>query len=755
MNRTTLRYFRTSLLALSAISALPLLTAPASAQQAPANSGQAVETVVVTAERRSTDVQTTPISVSVLSGDDLAKKSVNMIDQLMFATPSLTIDNFGQGNEFNIRGLGKGENNVQTPSGVTTYINGAPIPATFFQDFPLYDISSVEVLRGPQGTFAGENATAGALFITTTKPTFDNYTGYAQAQVGNYADALVQGAVNIPISDDFAIRIAGYGERRDSFWSITGPHAGNPGSLLEGAGRFEALWQPTQAFEAYFYAEYINVNRGGYPADPQSASCSVAPPFVCQANKSDPLKITDQNGNKGLEYGERAVLDLRYTFENGISLRSVSSYQSASGAELADLSGTDIPAYNNFIFYDHGEEKVISEELNLVSPSDQPLTWILGAFFQHDHVDLPENGGFDIGAPAGGEDITLTYHTPKQHEAVFGQVTYDVTQALQLQFGLRYNHSSFDLQDREDINLNFGPPIGEIPVLTFVAPCATPPVLPCTNTTHQSDSALTGKFDINYKLDAANFLYAFIATGHKDGALNTTPEIVTPGFPPAVIKPERLIDYEAGWKSSLFNEHFKTTLDGFYNDYNDFQLTLESAPGQNAIFNAKHATVYGFEAQGDAVFGALSFDFSAAYIHGEFGADSLKDSRFDIPVNIAGRQMAYSPHATFNAGIQYAFDLENGDYLIPRVDYAFVDSQEASVFAVPGLDGLEARNILNAQLTFAMQDNWMIQAYATNLNNDHYVTAFSAGLGLVPGSSPNLRDAAPPRQFGLRVTKNF
>jgi len=138
-------------------------------------------------------------------------------------------------------------------------------------------------------------------------------------------------------------------------------------------------------------------------------------------------------------------------------------------------------------------------------------------------------------------------------------------------------------------------------------------------------------------------------------------------------------------------------------------------------------------------------------VHGVFGSDVVTDSRFGDNENIDGHQMTYSPHFTGNFGVQYAFDLGNGATLTPRVDYAYVDAQTTSIFAVSGLDGLESRSIVNALLTYAMEDGWMFQAYATNLNNDHYVAGYSAGAI----TSNDLRNAGPPRQFGLRVMKSF
>jgi len=218
------------------------------------NSGSVVtlEQVVVTAERRHTDAQRTPIAATVLSGNDLTNLGVITVDSLQFATPGATIDNFGQGIDFNIRGVGKGEHNSQTTVGVVTYRDGMATFPGYFQEEPYYDVANIEILRGPQGTFGGQNSTGGAVFVTTNDPVINGgNTGYVQGQVGNYSDVAVQGAVNLPISDTLAARVALNVERRDSFYDITGPngtrYTGNPGNLRTYSGRVSFLWKPNDA----------------------------------------------------------------------------------------------------------------------------------------------------------------------------------------------------------------------------------------------------------------------------------------------------------------------------------------------------------------------------------------------------------------------------------------------------------------------------------------------------------------------------
>ena len=228
-----------------------------------ADNSAKVDEVIVTAEHRGQNLQDTAIAATVLSGADLAKKGVVTVDQLQFVSPSVTVSSFGQGNFFNIRGIGKEVNNTGTTVGVITYRDGVATFPGFFQTEPYYDIASVEILRGPQGTFVGQNSTGGAVLITEQAPKLNGgYTGYIRAQAGTYADAGVQGAINLPISDTFAARVAFNTERRDSFWDVTGPHTGHPGQLQEGSVRLSLLWQPTAPLTVLFKTDLNYVDRG-------------------------------------------------------------------------------------------------------------------------------------------------------------------------------------------------------------------------------------------------------------------------------------------------------------------------------------------------------------------------------------------------------------------------------------------------------------------------------------------------------------
>jgi iron complex outermembrane receptor protein len=719
-------WFSVSALALAwggAASAQTTAAAPSKDAAGPSNGS--VSEVVVTAERRSTSLQTTAISAEVLTGADLQKKGIVSVEDLQFATPSMTLQSFGQGNDFNIRGVGKGETNSSVGVGVITYRDGVAAFPGYFQTEPYYDIANIEVLRGPQGTFIGQNAIGGAVFITEANPNFDGFHGYLQGQLGNYNDAALQGAINIPINDSLAVRFAFDDEYRESFYDVTGAAGGSAGLYKQSSARFSLLWTPTSQIDVLFKADLNYVNLGGYVDSPATA-------------KGDPFHITSDTHNFAEDKSGRLVLDASYTFNNGIKLRSVSGYQDGRTAAKYDLDGTDaVP----FAINDHVEEQVISQELNLISPSKGFITWVAGLYYEHNKMHYPasDNPGYDINEP-GVIDFSFEGRQSDQTFAQFGQVTFNLPAGLQIQAGLR-NMTSFN-----GSNIDF----------TYAFPGTAPLVFP----QHQEerDSKVTGKVALNWTIDPKNFVYAFVATGHKTGGVNTP---AAPG-PVPLIQPEDVTDYETGWKNSALSRHLRSQIDFYYYDYKNFEVGVGNplVPTSNLIQTIPSSTkLYGLEIQEQAVFGAFAFDLGGSYAHSSLGTFFAADPRapgaatvcnattgpaFSNCVNLTGNKAVYAPTFTFNAGAQYVFTLANGT-LTPRVDFGHVGTQWSSVFEDAALgDKLGVRNLLNAQLTY-VAGSYTLTAYGTNLNDQHYISGVSSGL----------RFAGAPRQFGVRLQKVF
>ena len=682
--------------------------------------------VVVTAERRSTNLQTTAVAATVLSGADLENNGVTSLDQLQIAAPSTTVQNFGQGNFFNVRGIGKSEATTAVGVGVITYRDGVASFPGYFQTEPYYDLASLEVLRGPQGTFAGANATGGAVFLTSRNPDFSGINGYIAGQVGNYDQIKMQGAINLPLTETVAARLAFNHEERDSFWDITGPYTGNPGEVDSTSVRASLLWTPNDALRVLFKTDYNNIDLGGYPADPALST-------------NDPFQITSNGPNVAHDEFLRSSLNVSYVFDNGITLRSITGYQAGTSRFATDLDGTS--AGNN-TFADKFDEEIFSQEFNLISGDNQRLKWLFGLYYQYDMASFPATtypeAEYHIGFPDGVVDIYLWGDTPKETAAAFGQVSYDFSDRLQLQVGARYAHSTSTNDDVYTTYPQFG-------IVLY-------------QDAEVEDEKLTGKVTLNWKLDDNNFVYAFVATGHKMGGLNA-PNLYVP---PRDFEGEDLVDYELGWKSTLLGGRLRTQLGAYYTVYENYQVAIGDPeyPQISSIMNVHGDTVLmGIEASAQAVFGPLSFDVATSISSSELGDFYAADPRIGRTglcnsetgpatpncTNLAGNRQSYAPEFTFNAGVQYVFDFGDGSSLTPRVDFAHIGEAYTTIFNNEALgDKLEDRNILNASLSYANGD-WRLTAFSTNLTDQTYIAAINSGL----------RYAGPPRQYGLVLSKTF
>jgi iron complex outermembrane receptor protein len=733
----------------SAVAQAGAAAAPAATETADTGADEAADSeIVVTAQRRTENLMRTAISASVLSGNDLANKGVVNVDALQFATPSVVVNNFGQGNDFNVRGIGKAEHNTQTTTGVITYRDGVPTFPGYFQQEPYYDVANIQVLRGPQGTIVGQNATGGAVFVNSNDPIIGGGVhGYFNANYGNYNDLGAQGAINLPVSDTFAMRIAFFGERRDGFYHITGPggtkYTGNNGDLRELAGRISLLWKPTDRLSILLKTDLDYLDMGAYPADPYTDRFRFLPygSTTPNPNYRDLFHITANSPQGAKDKFFRSILRVQYELAGGVKLRSVSGYSKGRSFYLADLDGTSA---NISTFGDTLTERQFSQEFNLISPDNQRLTWLVGAFGLWNKYNFLAPYKLFIGLPGFGipNFYDLQGTNPERSLAVFGQVGYNLTSNLKLDLGGRYtaSRSTNHVLIRE---------FGAI-------------VTPDEQTTKSNNFSY--KVSLGWEVNPDHFLYAFVATGFRPGGLNT-PTSASGVVPP--FGPERVRSFEGGWKANFLGGRIRTTVDGFYNQYKNFQAILgrPNNPRLSTELNVDGTTkIYGAEAEAEFRFGKLTFSAGGNLLHSSIGQFFAVDPRNLPPaapapglcnpatgpatpfcINLKGQRQTYAPNFTFNAALQYEIALGSSDTLTPRANFGHVGGQWATLFEKPQLgDRIEDRNILNAQLAWTHQ-SWTVTAYATNLTNQHYVGALNSGLNF----------AGPPRQYGVKVLKTF
>jgi iron complex outermembrane recepter protein len=719
--------------------------APAAFAQAAANEkGTAeLETVTVTGYRMKEDIQKVSASISALSADQLVVKSVLQVSDLQYATPALSITDAGLSQNVNIRGVGMASGSPYASPGVPVYLDGlVQAPVVFSNGF--FDIQDVEVYRGPQGTFAGANSTGGAVFINSHNPTLGKFDGSIEAWGGDYWDVGVRGAVNVPLDDTMAFRVAFNTERRDSFFKSvnsagtpTGVQFNTPGALDEKDIRLGFYWEPISNLSVLLKLNGSEKSTDGYAAvpSPGTDNAAYAPKSLRELDYDTPEM------NK--ERADRAMLEVKYVLPSGITLRSVTGYQDNLVKNVYDMDATSETSVYVWEKQDTAE-KPFSQEINILSPEGGKLSWVLGAFYYYDVVKV----GLDLGGTTlGSFEVYGTMLSDKQSEAVFGNVKYQVTDALQLELGARFTQD----ETWGAGAIYIGVPGG----LTLST---------TDQTAHYTGNNWTGKIGANYQLDNDNFLYAFVSKGAKAGGAG----------PSYSFKGETVWDYEAGWKSSWLENRLMTQLASFYSQYKNYQVDASVLPatGQSATINTPEATIYGIEVQANGMIGGFHFDVAGAWVQSSIGAATLVAASllpssgsngtlgpqcatgvasnpptcFDYTSyirSVSGKRNMYSPTWTANFGVEYPFTINSKTTLTPRVDYTFQGSQWTTLLETSS-DYMASHDLWNLHLTLD-HDTWSLSAYLTNLFDKEYVT----------GKFSTTQYMGPPRQYGARLTYRF
>jgi len=714
---------RVSFLAISCAVTV-VFSADARAQTTPAASG-ALEEITVTAKRRTEDIQTTSISATVLTADLVESKGVVDLFSVQYAAPALTVTQYGSANVINIRGLGRSQVDIDVPSGVVIYRDGAPTLAGYFQNEPYFDIESIDVFRGPQGTFVGKNAAGGAIFINTKDPELGDFNASVEGGIANYSAWEATMIANIPAGDTAAVRMDYRHYERDDFYdSITGNFTGHPGQVDNNSYRLGFLWKPSDSFSGVLKVDYHDLDFGGNPTSVYGEK---------------PLGNLVQNAN--FQYTDeslRGVLDLKYQFANGISLTSLTGYQDVDSVNNLDVNAT-LPLL--YIFDSKINAKIYSEEINLISPNDQRFTWVAGLFWEKQDNELPpwQDGGFNFignGFPPDFPWATSPWKNNEKDRAVFVHTAFRFTQQLQLEAGVRYSE-----YERDQFTL------------WQLGDGATPPSIPWPGTNpagerqNLDENSVDWQVALNWDVNANQYVYGLISRGHVTGGINI--------FPPFTEYGEmEVINYEAGWKSRWANDQFNTQFTVYYEDFKDYQANFAEVVGALNFPTNRNAetdsNLWGIELSGQARFGALRLDFGVAYSDSELGTFSDVQDPFLPPpnnvVNLSGNEIPFAPNFTGNIGLAYDIKLGNLT-LTPRVDYSHIGETQAALWDTP-METLAERDIVNAQIALEPDSGkWSAVLWSTNLTDEEYI----AGIQ----NNATLYYAAPPGQYGLRFKYNF
>lgn len=458
-----------------------------------------LQEVVVTAERRATGTQSTPITIVALTGQQLAEQHLDTISSLQTTVPAFTsADSSSLFSAMNIRGIGNSSINPAITVGVAVFRDGVLMGETIGQNEALFDVHDISVLEGPQGTFVGASSTAGAVLITTNDPSLDSgIRGYVTAQGGTYGDKELQGAVNLPASDTFAARIAWDVIHRNSFSRNAGSTFGDkepstdPGHLSEQDARVSLLWKPSSSYQAVAKLEYSYIDTGDtdalpnpytyntlFSANAQAANgveggCSLGGPLnanqvVCPLAGSVQhsqfwypgetpfvLQYSPENANSAL-HSETVHLSVKqdYTFDDGIDLRSLTGFNNMNFVWSPNVSYS--PANAGWDYHLFPDDKYYTQEFDLISPTSggsyDKVNWLVGTYYYYRFTPVYINN-YSVPPPytdgtLPSTDLIISNLATERTWAAFGQVNWQISQTLQLQVGARENwDNNFSTQD--------------------------------------------------------------------------------------------------------------------------------------------------------------------------------------------------------------------------------------------------------------------------------------------------------------------
>lgn len=766
---------------IAGVSLWAALAAPAWAQQASdneeASSGNGEDAIIVTARRREEDVQDVPATVSVLSADALASRGIERSDDLQFSVPSLRIapQISAVTPNFIIRGQGRPLFTGALP-GVVTYVADVPLP----QDgsiVPFYDLASVQVLKGPQGTLFGRNTTGGAILLSPVRPDLNEVEGYAEVGVENYDAFNIAAAVNVPvIQDRLAIRVAGDRKRRDGYVKNLGGGP-NLGSKHTDSFRVSVLAQPFDKLENLFIFDHTKINETGAAVVPTAvftdaagnptgtAASAANRPFFFGGTLANDIRqqlarvqaagrlVADPGIDDGFVRGKFWGIVNTTTLDLGdISVKNIFGYRRATIRDRFDIDG--LPASVNDRISGNGAFPqvaldALSNEFQISgSLFDKSLDFLAGGFLLNEgptgEAGTQSLQFFRTGSPP---PIIQNIYIRNKSKALFGQLTYRFGGALEgLNLTAGYRHT---WDDRS---------------FCVMQQAASRGPENCAGVTRETKfDAGSYTFSADYKVAEDILLYAAHRRGYRGGGVNTN---VPVGLIQGIYQPETVNDYEGGLKSSWEMGGFRGRFNFAYYRANISNLQASAVtalplPGGGTlnsaiVANAAKAHTEGFEAELTLI-PTRGLMLSAKYDHfkgsfdeftgpANFPVGSLLSFKFNTPNDTLNLNASYEIDLPENLGKTLGFSVNyywRGDTLISTAP-----SVPVPITVEPSFDtidlGMDWKGIAGTPLDLSL--------FVRNVGNTIYRTGMSNSAAVFSLATSYYGE---PRTYGVRLRYSF
>lgn len=709
------------------------------------------EVITVTAQRRSTDLQRTAAAISAYSGSDLNDRSINDIENLGQFNTSMDVALYQGEAQVYMRGIGYSGIIGGTDSSTALHLNGVYMSRSSAAVPGFFDVERVEIVKGPQGTLYGRNATSGSVNIISKAPT-EEFSMEGSFSVGNYNAYKAFGAVSGPILDGKILaRLAVQKENHAGYTTLIrpvadplglGPVTGEAESKDDINTRLTVEMRPTDSMEVILTGDYYEADDTGSVWLYQNRGTATNPFFqgyladnggVLPAPRSRTLGSDIEHFNKPVIWG----LTGRVNWDVGeYGLSSITAYKETHPLNRNDLDATSAFGVDQLREEDHRQ---FSQEFQLSSPSGEDLEWIFGLYyFQEENVVRNEyflpfvDEQLLPASDPGCCLLKLNGSTETQSFAAFGEATYDLNESLEVVLGGRYSTEKRS-GTNDVIFQNFVPG-----VLDNVA------ILP-----DATFNSFTPKAGLNYTVNDDTFVYGSVSKGFKSGGYNIGSYQNTP------FNPEEIIAYEFGVKTYLFDRRLRVNTAAFYYDYTDLQI--QDVEANNTIVrNAANAKIKGIEVEGTAfVSDEFQFDFGFTYLDAKFKDAMLIDPKNQAAgiQNLDGFRLPRAPEFKIAAGAEYSKSLSNGGSLTFRGDWAWQSKTYFTSFNVFDLEQ-DAYHWLKARITYATPDGqWKLSAFADNITNEVVATNGTYNGDIIDSTATG--SLAPPRIFGLEANFIF
>jgi iron complex outermembrane receptor protein len=765
----------------SAVAAL-LTGGAAFAQTATVSAQPHVEEIVVTAQRRSENIQNVPVSVQAVSAKDIQALGIKQTEDLGQITPNLTIASpEGAGNQplITIRGIGLNDfdSNNAGPNGI--YVDDVYISAPSAQSFAIFDLDGVQVLKGPQGTLYGRNTSGGALVFTTKKPT-DYFTGDFHVEYGNFNTVNLSGGVGGPIAPNLDGRISAVYNYSDGYMRNEFTNSQAAG-VNNGAVRLQLLWKPLANLKVSLESTvgYLNQqpteygHTGVYAAGTQGSPA----PTVCSPSQAASGGCVDLFGYKSPggfytgSYNQTAHLKafniieaLRVDYKvNGIDLTSISSYQHNWKYYPEETDSSP----NNLLSATYGVHSNAWTQEFRAAQSTARYNWVAGVYYLYE--DLKQNqplyiladgdlfGGFGVPPGPGAFDgiAQRSYDYSDQttnSAAIYGQGDYNIGK-LTLTLGGRYTYEkkNFDYNGStqfQDGGLgNYGPLID-----------------PITASESQTASNVTFRVAGSYHVTRDIMGYASMATGFKSGDFNgsfLSNDLEQALLQLTPVKPEHVTSYEVGAKTIWFDHRVVLNAALFYNNYTNEQIfaavpqLLETAAGPiesitQILTNAAKAHTQGVELEFTATpIRGLTINLDPAFLEAKIDQAGLPEVTGSVPLD--GKQLANAPRFSFSGEVDYKFPI----FIDDNVDVRWNSNYRSHEFFDSTNDPYIQQDgywLHNLNIAYQTHQGWEVGIYMRNLTGTHY-NITSTDLSSPFGFIEPVRGA--PRTYGAELTAHF